>query len=33
MFDDVFKEMPAHLRLQRAQLEREFGSESPAAAG
>jgi 2-oxoisovalerate dehydrogenase E1 component alpha subunit len=33
MFDDVFKEMPAHLRLQRAQLEREFGEESPAAAG
>jgi 2-oxoisovalerate dehydrogenase E1 component alpha subunit len=33
MFDDVFKEMPAHLRLQRAQLEREFGAESPAAAG
>jgi 2-oxoisovalerate dehydrogenase E1 component alpha subunit len=33
MFDDVFKEMPAHLRQQRAQLEREFGAESPAAAG
>jgi 2-oxoisovalerate dehydrogenase E1 component alpha subunit len=32
MFDDVFKEMPAHLRLQRAQLEREFGA-APAAAG
>jgi len=25
MFDDVFKEMPAHLRKQRAQLEQEGG--------